>query len=348
VIAAYFILLIARWIAPGAIEAAWLASIIKFIGIVVAYFIVLLGMTAVAKITLSDLKGEGEVSPRDALEAAIAKLKNVITSPIKIFGIFAGLAVFHAIIDLCGKIPFIGELGWMFSPIITFPIGIAMVATILILIFGAMVLPTIIVLGKEGPVSELIDFLRKNTIKFAGQFLIALVVAIITFVVLIWAIEASNNVSRVIMGEKLGYIQNLIPRWLQHAPNWLQRVPGCTYLAIKMKVATGQFSVAGLNPIANPEAFRWTEYLAGFVYGIIMWLIQMTIMGFIVTNFSVAGTLSYVGLTGETGEEKPGAKEEVIVVEEEPGKAPKPKPAPKKAPAKKAPPKKKEEPEKKE
>jgi len=76
-----------------------------------------------------------------------------------------------------------------------------------------------------------------------------------------------------------------------------------------------------------------------------MWLIQMSIMGFIMTNFSVAGTLSYVGLTGDSGEEEPAADEviEEVVVVEEPKEAPKPKPAPKKAPAKKAPSKKKEE-----
>ena len=327
-IVAYFVLLVARWIAPEATGAAWFASIIMYLGIILAYFISLLGMTAVAKMTLADLKGEGEIPSRAALGDAAAKAKEIVTSPIKIFGILAGLVVFHAIIDLCGKVPFVGELGWMFSPFITFPLGIGMVATILVLIFGAMILPTIIMLGKEGPVSELIDFLRKNTIKFAGHFLIALVVAIITLIVLTWALNASNEVSRVVMGEKFGYIQNLIPGWLQHAPGFED------YTAYA-KGATWKGLIPDLNPITNPKAFRWTEYLAGFVYGIIMWLIQMSILGFIVTNFSVAGTLSYVGLTGDTSKEEPEA-EEVVEVEEEPRKAPKPKP-------KKAPPKKKEE-----
>lgn len=327
-IVAYFVLLLARWIAPEGV--AWIASIINYIGIIVAYFVVLLGMTAVAKMTLYDLKGESELPARAALSAAMGKGKEIVTSPIKIFGIFAGLVVFHAVIDLCGKIPFIGELGWMFSPVVTFPIGIAMVATILILVFGAMVLPTIIMLGKEGPVSELIDFLRKHTIKFAGHFLIALVVAVITLIVLTWALNASNEVSRVVMGDKFGYIQNLIPGWLQHAP-------GFENYAAYAKVATWKGMIPELNPITNPKAFRWTEYLAGFIYGIIMWLIQMSILGFIVTNFSVAGTLSYLGLTRNSGKGKPDTDEviEEVVVEEEPKKAPEPKPVPKKAPPKK-------------
>jgi|GEM_PF-615207 len=349
-IVAYFVLMIARWIAPESVP--WIAKIINYFGIIVAYFVTLLGMTAVAKMTLSDLKGEEEIPARAALGAAMGKGKEIITSPIKIFAIFAGLVVFHGIIDLLGTIPFIGELGWMFSPVVTFPLGIAMVATILILVFGAMILPTIIMLGKEGPVSELIDFLRKNTIKFAGHFLIALVVALITLLVLTWAINASNDVSRVVMGDKFAYIQNLIPGWLQHAPAFEN-------YASYAEISAWKGTMADLNPVTNPKAFRWTEYLAGFVYGIIMWLIQMLILGFIVTNFSVAGTLSYVGLTGNSEEEEPDAEEviEEVVVVEEPKKAPKPKPAPKKAPEKKAPEKKappkkkeeaKEEPEKKE
>jgi len=326
-IVAYFVLLIARWIAPEAIGATWFAAVIIFIGNVIAYFIVLLGMTAVAKMTLANLKGEGEIPARAALGAAAGKLKEVVVSPIKIFSILAGLAVFHVIIDLVGKIPFIGELCWMFSPLITFPLGIAMVATILILIFGAMVLPTIIILGKEGPVSELIDFLRKNTIKFAGHFLIALVVAIITFVILLWAISLSNSISETIMREKFFYIQNLVPEWLQQAPGF-STISG-TFHA---QVATWKGIVPELNAITNPQAFRWTEYLAGFIFGVIMWLIQMSIWGFIVANFGVAGTLSYAGLTGNVEEEKP-ADEESAMIEEEP----------KKATEKKTPPRKKKE-----
>jgi hypothetical protein len=281
VIVAYFIFLIFRAIAPSSTGAAWLASAIIFIGKALAYFVILFAMTAVAKITLAELRGE-EAS-------AGATMKNVITSPLKIFAIFAGLVVFHVVIDLVGKIPFIGELGWMFSPVITFPLGIALVAVILILIFGAMILPTIIALGKEGPVSELIDFLRKNTIKFAGHFLIALLVAVITFAILLWAIQLSKEVSFRIMGDKYTYIQSHIPGFVRHVPGFqimpaLRGIPG-TDLIIRPVVL-------------GPKSDRWTLVLAGFVFGVIMWLIHMSIWGFILVNFSVAGSLSYVGLTG--------------------------------------------------
>ncbi len=332
-IVAYFVLLIARWIAPSSVGAAWFASVIIFLGRVIAYFIVLLGMTAVAKMTLADLKGKDPVNAREAFSSALGKLKDVVASPIKIFALFAGLVVFHVVIDLIGKIPFIGELAWMFSPVLTFPLGIAMVAAILVLVFGAMILPTIIILGKEGPVSELIDFLRRHTIKFSGHFLVALVVAVITLIVLVWAIGLSNAVSGRIMGEKLVYIQNRVPQWLQ-------QTPGQTLTHIVTVMRWGPF----YRMTEDPKALRWTIYVSGFVYGVIMWLIHMSFWGFVVVNFSVAGTLSYVGLTGDSeGEEKSGGAEEEPATEKKEEKKAPPAEKPKKSAAKKEPAAKKEE-----
>ncbi len=316
-IVAYFVLLLARWIAPDALGAG--RTVIVFLGRVVAYFTVLLGMTAVAKMTLAELRGKDPVSAKAGFSAALGKIKDVIASPIKIFALFAGLAVFHAIIDLFGKIPFVGELAWMFSPVFTFPLGIAMVAAILVLVFGAMILPTIIIMGREGPVSELIDFLRRNTIKFAGHFLIALVVAVITLIVLVWAISLSNTVSSQIMGDKLIYVQNQVPGWLQQTPGQIL-TRGMTVLR------------QGYVLIDDPKSERWTIIVAGFVYGVIMWLIHMSFWGFVVANFSVAGTLSYVGLTGDSGEEE---KEAVPAPEPPAPKKEKKQPEPKKAAPKK-------------
>ncbi|MDP8235718.1 MAG: hypothetical protein P9M08_05000 [Candidatus Erginobacter occultus] len=332
-IVAYFVLLIASWIAPSSPGAAWFAAVIIFLGRVIAYFVVLLGMTAVAKMTLAELKGKDPVSAREAFSAAMGKIKDVVASPIKIFALLAGLAVFHVVIDLFGKIPFVGELAWMFSPVFTFPLGIAMVAAILVLVFGAMILPTIIILGKEGPVSELIDFLRRHTVKFAGHFLVALVVAVITLIVLVWAIGLSNAVSDRIMGEKLVFVQNRVPQWLQ-------QTPGQTLTHIVTVLRWGPM----YRMTQDPKALRWTIYVAGFVYGLIMWLIHMSFWGFVAVNFSVAGTLSYTGLTGDGGEEEkaePAPEKPDAPVKEE--KKPAPPEKPKKAAPKKAPAAKKEE-----
>lgn len=353
-IIAYFVLLFARWVAPNTLGAG--RTVIIFLGRVIAYFIVLLGMTAVAKMTLAELRGKDPVPAKAAFSAALKKIKDVVASPIKIFALLAGLAVFHAVIDLFGKIPFVGELAWMFSPVFTFPLGIAMVAAILVLVFGAMILPTIIIMGKEGPVSELIDFLRRNTVKFAGHFLIALAVAVITFIILLGALQASRDISQTIMGDKYAYIQ-------RHRPNWLKYVPGYEVPAVvrmagyssEMMNRVSALPPAELSretlaeifpgqPVWGPKADRWTLVVAGFVFGVLMWLIQMSIWGFIVVNFGVAGTLSYVGLTGESGEkEKAEAAPEEASASKEEEKKPAPAEKPKKAAPKKSAPAEKEE-----
>ncbi len=302
-IAAYFVFLVfgkLAWAIAGE-GALWLFQAIVFVGKVLSYFVVLFVMTAVAKITLAEVRGNEEVSARAALGAAFGRIGEVVKAPLKIVGILVGLVLFHAVIDLCGKIPFLGELGWMFSPLVTFPLGLAMVGTVLVLFFGIMLLPILIVLEKEGPVAELIEFLRRNTIKFVGHFLIALLVAAIAFVVMGAAIKRSSQISSTIMGGKYQYVQS-------HVPNWVRHVPGFSTCVRATECGSGLACVAPISydegPVYDAKAERWTLVLAGFVYGILMWLIQMSIWGFILVDFNVAGTLSYLGLTGPAEEKK--------------------------------------------
>ena len=298
VIIAYFIVLIFNALAPASSQVAWLAQTLIFIGHFLAYFLILLAMTAVAKITLAEVREEEELTAGAALSAACSRIKDVFTSPLKIFAIFAGLVIFHGVIDLWGKIPFVGELCWMFCPVVLFSLGIAMVAVIFTLFFGAMLLPTIIILEKEGPVSELIDFLRKHTIKFVGHFIIVAIVAVVTFAILLWALQLSQGVSRTLMGDKYVYIQKHTPNFVRHAPGF-ERMGALQILVRRISHPTLAFQ----QPDFTPKANRWTLYIAGFVFGIIMWLIHMGIWGLILVNISVGGTLSYLGLTG--GEEAP-------------------------------------------
>jgi hypothetical protein len=154
------------------------------------------------------------------------------------------------------------------------------------------------------------------------------VVAVITLIVLVWAIGLSNAVSGRIMGEKLVYIQNRVPQWLQ-------QTPGQTLTHIVTVLRWGPM----YRMIQDPKALRWTIYVAGFVYGLIMWLIHMSFWGFVAVNFSVAGTLSYIGLTGDGGEEEkeedaPEKPSAPVKEEKKPAPAEKPKKAaPKKEPA---------------
>ena len=327
VIVAYFIILIFNAIAPASSQVAWLAKTIIFIGEFLAYFLILLAMTAVAKITLAEVREEEEISAGEAFGAACARIKDVFTAPLKIFAIFAGLVVFHGVIDLWGKIPFVGELCWMFAPVILFPLGVMMAAIIFTLFFGAMILPTIISMEKEGPVSELIDFLRKHVIKFVGHFIIVAVVAVVTFAILLWALQLSQGVSWTLLGDKYVYVQKHIPSFVQHAPGF-ERMGPLQIVLTRISHPT----MAARQAVFSPKANRWTLYVAGFVFGVIMWIIHMGIWGLILVNVSVGGTLSYLGLTG--GEESP----------EEAGKEEKKeeKPAEKKRPPRK-PRKKKEE-----
>ncbi|HPQ67266.1 MAG TPA: hypothetical protein PLI51_11120, partial [bacterium] len=276
---AYLIRLVFGWIAPASAGAAWFAQIIMFVGDIVIYFLVLWGMTAVAARTLEEING---TPPRGAAGGQI------FLSPIKIFAVIAALVAVHAVIDLLGSIPWVGELAWMFSPALTFPLAVAIIAAILVLAFGIMLLPTIIAVGQEGPVSELVDFLRRHTIRFLGHFLIAAAVSAITVGLLFWALGYSAAISGVVMGNKFYYIQTNVPDWTRGLNI------ACPFLMPRI-----------WPPSPDPVTGRWTLVLAGFVYGVIVWLIKLGIFGSVLVTFSVAGTLSYLGLKPPREEREP-------------------------------------------
>jgi hypothetical protein len=191
-----------------------------------------------------------------------------------------------------------------------------------------MLLPILIVLGKEGAVAELIEFLRRNTIKFISHFLIALLLAVIAFVIMVAALNRSSKISYTIMGEKYLYVQSHIPGWVRHVPGFPPAEISSSAMSASGLLSLGP-RVFGEAPVYDSKAERWTLVVAGFVFGILMWFIHMSIWGFILVDFNVAGTLSYLGLAGP-GEEKKaeGAAVKAEVEKEAP-------PAPKKPRAKK-------------
>lgn len=273
VIAAYLVWLFFSWLAPETAKSAWAARIILFAGDLLIYFILLAGLTKVAGSTLADL----------GLKSSGSAGGEILKSPLKIFAVIAGLAAIHIVIDLVGKIPYLGELCWMFSPVFTVPIAVGIVFAFLGLIFGLMLLPVIIALGKEGPVSVLIDFIRKHTLRFLGHFLIALTAAVVIVVLLGAALNVTSTLSTEFLGRKYTSI-------LANVPNWTRTCP---------------VNYPWFGFYTDATAGRWTMVLAGFVFGLLHWLIRMAIAGVVLVNFCVAGTVSYLSLEGIPEEETP-------------------------------------------
>ena len=76
-IAAYFVFLVfgkLAWAIAGE-GALWLFQAIVFVGKVLSYFVVLFVMTAVAKITLAEVRGNEEVSARAAPATLLSPLR---------------------------------------------------------------------------------------------------------------------------------------------------------------------------------------------------------------------------------------------------------------------------------
>ncbi|MCX6356865.1 MAG: hypothetical protein NT045_03150 [Candidatus Aureabacteria bacterium] len=177
----------------------WLVEIAGWIAVI---FILFFSWGAIARVTVGEVAGLPAVDIGGALRSARKACAALVMAPLKIVAIILILALIHAVVDLVGKIPFLGEIVWPFFAIPLFFLSALMVAAKIILVCGALLLPSIIMAGKQSPVSELNDFLREHALRFIGYLIATLVVVFLVFAFLNMVVAQNDSLSMRVMGDK--------------------------------------------------------------------------------------------------------------------------------------------------
>jgi len=287
-----------QWLGGHLLRLQWLVDIIDWI---VTIFILFFTWGAIARITVSEV---GELPPVDitgALRSAKKAMGALVTSPLKIVLIILILMLLHVIVSWIGMIPYLGEIIWPFCAIPLFLLSALIVVAKIILACGALLLPTIIMVGKQSPVSELNDFLRENILRFIGYLIATIVVVAIIFLFLDRVAVTNESLSSSVMGQKYATIVSSVPTALNAA---IQRVSP----ALKIfSSGYSQETLYGLKAIlqgapssaAPVSGVRWTFSFAGFIWGIFTLLIYLAILSLPFVIWCVSGTLIYLGLKPE-------------------------------------------------
>jgi hypothetical protein len=291
---------------------AW--SIIKFIGVaalaealdpvvrvvswVVVVFIMFLTWGAIAKITVAEVAELPAVDAKGAVRSALRNATPLIVAPLKIVAIILIMALLHVIVGWVGLIPFIGEIIWSLMAIPLFVLSALIVVASIILLCGALLLPTIIMAGKESPVSELNDFLRENALRFIGYLIATLIVVAVVTAFLNYVVLTNSKISSAAMGEKYSHIVSCAPERpytaidkisiMVFAPLKTQALRDYQCFLMKSMLITRE-GVA-------PSDLGWSYKLAGLIWGIFTFIINLAIRSLPLVIFSVSGTLIYLGL----------------------------------------------------
>ncbi|MDD5556964.1 MAG: hypothetical protein PHN82_06920 [bacterium] len=286
-----------RWIGGALLQDA-LAPAVATVAWVAVVIIMFLTWGAIAKITVAEVAELPPVDMKGAIRSTLRNASPLIVAPLKIVLIILILGIIHMVAGWIGLIPVVGEIVWPFFAIPLFLLSALIVVAFIILLCGALLLPTIIMAGKESPVSELNDFLREHTLRFIGLLVATLVVVIVVNAFLTSVIVTNAMISDRAMGDKYEQIVSRAPARLYTV---VDQVSFIFMAPLKSAPLRGYQTM--LCPVTysagrpvDTTGLRWTYTFAGVVWGIFTFIINLAIRSLPLVIFSVAGTLIYLGL----------------------------------------------------
>lgn len=102
----------------------WYGAIIYYLGIILSWIILAMGMTAAARVTFQEFRGDYFFSSLDAIKYAIKNWKRIVLSPLLIIILLAMITTAGLIEALIFKIPYLGELFNSFMLIFILPFSL--------------------------------------------------------------------------------------------------------------------------------------------------------------------------------------------------------------------------------
>lgn len=287
----------------GLIVGAKLQWLVALVNTIIAIFIMFFTWGAIARVTVSEVAELPPVDVSGALRAARKSARSLVIAPLKIVAIILVLMLIHVIGGLIGKIPVFGEIVWPFFAIPLFFLSALIVIAKIILLCGALLLPPIIMVGKESPVSELNDFLREHLLRFIGCLIATIIIVMIVCVFLNRVVATNDELSNWGMGQKYGLISSAVPSKLNAAIEKVSptlRILSKSYLYNKDTIAELRTALLGPPAASSPApSLRWTYGFAGFIWGLFTLIIYLSLSSIPLVIWCVSGTLIYLGLKPE-------------------------------------------------
>lgn len=266
---------------------AFLDNLSLVVAAIISFLIVFITWGAISRMTITEIREDGEMSIQEAVAVARQRVKLLVLSPLKLAGVVVAILILHGICDLIGLIPGIGQLIWPFLAIPMFLLSAAAVVFLLVLVCGTLVLPAIIMTDKTSPISELNDFLRNNTLRFIGYFVIAVILFMLICAFLQVICGLNEFVSFRVMGEKYTDIAYAMPRWMKS----LVLASGQAFN--KMPAPTGR-CLLDAAPSTPDLSAAYT--LGALIWGVFLLIINLAIASIPFVLWCVTGTLIYLEL----------------------------------------------------
>ncbi|MEE2764873.1 MAG: hypothetical protein VX600_00110 [Candidatus Neomarinimicrobiota bacterium] len=305
-------------------DAPTLSWIIYFIGIEAWIIAIFMSCTAVARVTLKQLKGNDFFSAKDAWHFVYKHWHPVVFTPISVALIILFFLFFAAIFALFGKIPVLGEFLFTVLYLFYFFGSVFTVYTLFVLLVAFVYTPAIVSAYEEdtmGTVFQSYSITWSQPWRLIFYHFILVPIALIGVNILAWFWRAGFQLINYVfgcdwfMGEKLdnvlSYASSLVyADWMSGMPD-IADITSVTEISSTILPTIASFAqsicigltylvklmVTGLPNLSyhlGNEVLSGTEIISGIILSIAFFLILLSVLSYGLSILSVGETIMFV------------------------------------------------------
>jgi len=294
--------------------------IIWAVGILAAFFILMVTITAISKTTYEQLKGDEFYEVKEAFKFGFKYWKGSFLAPITLI-IFIAIIVIMGILWglLIGRIPYAGQLLTGVFSIFLFAAALFVIYLIIIFFVSLIISPAVVATTK----SDTFDTLFENFSVINSQTW--------RFVLWEWMLKVTTCIGTLIFGfflKKSLTVMHIAIATIQGPRQWLEvmwnnarwYLPPLPALPIEQ---IEDFFASFLPVMLQPHNFtpgNWANSWGGFFLGIFFYVLAFIVIGFSLSMWAAGQTVIYTVLVKMKDEKNLLEQKEELFEEEELGK----------------------------
>ena len=268
-----------------------ISQILYWIGIAIWIISIFFACTAVSRITYKQLKGDDFYSVADARKFVKNHRNPIILSWISILLIAAFFGLGAVIFALIGKIPYVGELLFALLYIIYFFGSIFTVYTLIVLITSFIYSPAIVATLEEdtmGTVFQSYSITWSQPWRLITYHIVLLPILLIGVTVFKWFWFAGYKLINTIFS-----FDWLMGTKLQNVVGWATDLVNPKFELCNITISSVYSVNTTLLSLQDGVSLSSTEYIAGTIIAVILFILLMSIVSYGLSILSVGETIIF-------------------------------------------------------
>ncbi len=271
----------------------WYGTMVYTLGVALSWIVMAMGMTAAARVTFQEFRGDYFFSSWDAIRFALKNWKRIVLSPLLILVLLAMITVAGIIEALIFKIPYLGELFNSLMLILILPFTLIWLFIAIVFVVALRYTPSVTASIEEDffeVVYQIFSSVSAQPARLVGYAVVTTVQAVVGF--FIWSVALYQGFQ--IFYRIFGHVDS--------GKTYLL-ITNAYYLILEAFPALRWFShdpvLAQLQYIATPQSqswlgCSWSMAISSWILAIFIGMIMMAAVSYFLSVIAVGDTIAYL------------------------------------------------------